>query len=107
VGEPFVDAEDIADVITAVLTEDGHTGQVYEVTGPPLLTFEGRSARRPPAGMDYHRVIAEEFVAGVTRSPVGAGVQRRYTPAQAAAVTALAARSAAASSTGRSLVSSR
>jgi uncharacterized protein YbjT (DUF2867 family) len=39
VGEPFVDADDIADVAVAALTEDGHHGQVYEVTGPRLLTF--------------------------------------------------------------------
>jgi uncharacterized protein YbjT (DUF2867 family) len=39
VPEPFVDAEDIADVAVAALTEDGHAGQVYEVTGPRLMTF--------------------------------------------------------------------
>ena len=39
IGEPFVDADDIADVAVAALTEDGHAGQVYEVTGPRLLTF--------------------------------------------------------------------
>ncbi|WP_460491561.1 NmrA family NAD(P)-binding protein [Dactylosporangium cerinum] len=39
VPEPFVDAEDIADVAVAALTQDGHTGQVYELTGPRLLTF--------------------------------------------------------------------
>ena len=39
VREPFVDVEDIADVAVAALTEDGHQGQVYEVTGPRLLTF--------------------------------------------------------------------
>jgi uncharacterized protein YbjT (DUF2867 family) len=38
--EPFVDADDIASVAVAALTEDGHAGQVYEVTGPRLLTFE-------------------------------------------------------------------
>src|SRR5262249_16886506 len=32
--EPFVDAEDIADVAVAALTEDGHVGQLYELTGP-------------------------------------------------------------------------
>ena len=37
--EPFVDADDIADVAVAALTEDGHAGQLYEVTGPRLLTF--------------------------------------------------------------------
>jgi uncharacterized protein YbjT (DUF2867 family) len=40
VSEPFIDAEDIASVAVAALTEDGHEGQVYEVTGPRLLTFE-------------------------------------------------------------------
>jgi len=37
--EPFVDADDIADVAVAALIEDGHSGQVYELTGPRLLTF--------------------------------------------------------------------
>jgi uncharacterized protein YbjT (DUF2867 family) len=39
VHEPFVDVDDIADVATAALTEDGHAGQLYELTGPDLLTF--------------------------------------------------------------------
>lgn len=39
VGEPFIDAEDIADVAVAALLEEGHTGQLYELTGPRLLTF--------------------------------------------------------------------
>ncbi len=39
VREPFVDVEDIADVAVAALTEPGHAGQVYELTGPRLLTF--------------------------------------------------------------------
>lgn len=39
VGEPFVDADDIADVAVAALTTAGHAGQLYEVTGPALLTF--------------------------------------------------------------------
>ena len=39
VGEPFVDADDIADVAVAALTDDRHSGQLYELTGPRLLTF--------------------------------------------------------------------
>lgn len=39
VGEPFVDVEDLADVAVAAPTQDGHAGQVYELTGPRLLTF--------------------------------------------------------------------
>jgi uncharacterized protein YbjT (DUF2867 family) len=36
---PFVDAEDIAEVAAAALTEDGHRGRVYELTGPRALSF--------------------------------------------------------------------
>jgi uncharacterized protein YbjT (DUF2867 family) len=39
VPEPFVDADDIADVAVAALTDERHIGQVYELTGPRLLTF--------------------------------------------------------------------
>jgi uncharacterized protein YbjT (DUF2867 family) len=39
VPEPFVDADDIADVAVAALTDDRHIGEVYELTGPRLLTF--------------------------------------------------------------------
>lgn len=37
--QAFVDADDIAAVAAAALTEDGHTGQLYEVRGPETLTF--------------------------------------------------------------------
>ena len=37
--EPFVDVEDIADVAVAALTEHGHAGELYEVTGPQQMTL--------------------------------------------------------------------
>lgn len=40
IPEPFIDVNDIADVVVAALTEEGHVGEVYEVTGPRLLTFQ-------------------------------------------------------------------
>jgi uncharacterized protein YbjT (DUF2867 family) len=39
VVEPFIDVDDIADIVTAALTEDGHVGHTYEVSGPRLLSF--------------------------------------------------------------------
>ncbi|WP_030802295.1 SDR family oxidoreductase [Streptomyces sp. NRRL S-337] len=36
---PFVDAEDIAEVAVAALTEDGHSGRIYELTGPRAISF--------------------------------------------------------------------
>jgi uncharacterized protein YbjT (DUF2867 family) len=44
VGEPFVDADDIADVAVAALTEDGHAARLYELTGPRLWTFAEATA---------------------------------------------------------------
>jgi uncharacterized protein YbjT (DUF2867 family)/DNA-binding CsgD family transcriptional regulator len=39
VQEPFVDADDLADLAVAALTGDRHVGQLYELTGPRLMTF--------------------------------------------------------------------
>jgi uncharacterized protein YbjT (DUF2867 family) len=36
---PFVDTDDIADVAVAALLDENHNGQLYELTGPRLLTF--------------------------------------------------------------------
>ena len=46
-AEPFIDADDIADVAVAALAGDGHVGQLFEVTGPRLLTWRTRSPRSP------------------------------------------------------------
>ncbi|MFC0625710.1 NmrA family NAD(P)-binding protein [Kribbella deserti] len=39
VGEPFIDLSDVADVVTELLTTDGHAGKIYELSGPESLTF--------------------------------------------------------------------
>ena len=70
-AEPFVDADDIADVAAAALTEDGHAGQIYELTGPRLLTFTqvaeeiSRASNRTVRFVD---VPHEAFVQGVAES---------------------------------------
>ncbi|WP_411079898.1 NAD(P)H-binding protein [Streptomyces sp. cmx-18-6] len=53
VPEPFIDTDDVAAVAAAVLTEDGHAGRTYVLTGPRGLTFAeatetiARAAGRP------------------------------------------------------------
>jgi len=37
--EPFIDADDIADVAVAALTDPTHRNKLFEVTGPRALTF--------------------------------------------------------------------
>lgn len=55
VKEAFIDVDDIADVAVAALTEDGHRGELYELTGPRLMTFtETVKEISEAAGFDVH-----------------------------------------------------
>jgi uncharacterized protein YbjT (DUF2867 family) len=68
--EPFVDAGDIADVAVAALTDDTHIGELYELTGPRLLTFAqaaeeisnatGRDIPYVPVSLEEHAAVAAE-----------------------------------------------
>jgi uncharacterized protein YbjT (DUF2867 family) len=40
----FIDCEDIAEVAVAALTQDGHAGRAYELTGPAALTWAQAAA---------------------------------------------------------------
>lgn len=63
--EPFVDVDDIADVAIAALSEPGHVGEVYEVTGPRLMTFADVALELSEATgrtIDYVQVAHNTFV---------------------------------------------
>ncbi|WP_329625367.1 NAD(P)H-binding protein [Streptomyces sp. NBC_01255] len=64
--EPFVDLDDVADVAVAALTEAGHAGEAYELSGPRLLSLGALSreiggatgrdiAYRPVSPADFTR----------------------------------------------------
>lgn len=77
VGEPFVDAEDIADVAVAALTEAGHEGRIYEVTGPRLMTFAQaveEIARASGRDLRYEQISTEYFVQGLEEQQVPGAV---------------------------------
>ncbi|MCG8606925.1 NmrA family transcriptional regulator, partial [bacterium] len=70
---PFVDTDDIADVVVVALIDDKHNGQVYELTGPRQLTFKqiteeisdatGRDIVFTPITMDeYKKMLSEHEV---------------------------------------------
>ncbi|MEO1541260.1 MAG: NmrA family NAD(P)-binding protein [Pseudomonadota bacterium] len=79
IAEPIIDIEDIADVVTAALTEPRHSRMLYEVTGPRLMTFAqmaealgtamGRPIQHVPISFEeFHTAIAQtggDFVADV------------------------------------------
>jgi|SRR5215208_3412076 uncharacterized protein YbjT (DUF2867 family) len=75
VPEPFVDAEDIADVAVAALTEDGHAGELYELTGPRLLTFAeaiNEISRTSGHKIRFVPVSVEEYASMLTEHNVPA-----------------------------------
>jgi uncharacterized protein YbjT (DUF2867 family) len=69
VTEPFVDCDDIAEVAAEALLDDRHAGQLYELTGPRLLTFNdaireiARASARP---IRFTTITLEEFTAGLS-----------------------------------------
>ena len=79
IAEPIIDIDDIADVVVAAPTENGHLGERYEVTGPRLMTFRemaevltetlGRPIQHVPITFeDFHANVAQaggNFVADV------------------------------------------
>ena len=63
--EPFIDADDIADVAVAALTEDSHRNKLFEVTGPRALSFaeciqEIAAATGRP--LKYTRVPVDDYI---------------------------------------------
>jgi uncharacterized protein YbjT (DUF2867 family) len=73
VPEPFVDADDIADVVTAALTDPRHASKVYEVTGPRALTFAeavaeiSKAVGRP---VRYTQISSQDFAVGMRQAGV-------------------------------------
>jgi uncharacterized protein YbjT (DUF2867 family) len=73
VGEPFVDAEDIADAAVAALIQPGHSGQLYELTGPRALTFGdsiGEIARMTGRHIRYLSITSEDYRAALMQAQV-------------------------------------
>lgn len=75
VAEPFVDADDIADIAFAALTQTGHEFQLYEITGPRALSFPQAIAEIAAAtGRDirFTRVSPEAYAAELARTDMPA-----------------------------------
>ena len=69
--EPFVDVDDIAEVAVAALTQPGHSGELYEVTGPRMLTLGDIAEELSNATgrtIKYTPIPHDAFVQGVAES---------------------------------------
>nr|MBA3324212.1 hypothetical protein [Paracoccaceae bacterium] len=71
VAEPFVSADDIADVAVEALLDPAHRGRTYELTGPRLLTFAEAVAEIAAASrreIRYRTVSTADFLAELGRA---------------------------------------
>ncbi|MBI1235382.1 MAG: NAD(P)H-binding protein [Alphaproteobacteria bacterium] len=69
--EPFVDVDDIADVAVAAFTENHHNGEIYEISGPRLMSLADVAAdlsRATGREIAYVNVPHDGFVAEVEKS---------------------------------------
>lgn len=66
ITEPFIGCDDIADVAVAALLDEGHVGNIYELTGPRLMTFAEAVAEIAAAAnrrISYQSVPVADFAA--------------------------------------------
>ncbi|MEE8602255.1 SDR family oxidoreductase [Euzebya tangerina] len=81
VGEPVVDADDVADAIVRSLTDDRLTGQTHELTGPNLWTLEEmvqRIATATGRSLQAVQVPMDTWVAGAVEAGMPASLARQY-----------------------------
>ncbi|MEO9484012.1 MAG: NmrA family NAD(P)-binding protein [Ekhidna sp.] len=65
---PFVDADDIAEVVTKVLVDDSYDGQTITVTGPRKMTFKevvDTMSKGIGRNLQYIPISIEEFKEGM------------------------------------------
>lgn len=69
-----VDARDVASVAHSTLTEDGHEGKVYEITGPEALSYDDM-AREFSSALGHEVRYVEVPVETAREAMVGMGMQ--------------------------------
>ncbi|MFE9861874.1 SDR family oxidoreductase [Streptomyces sp. NPDC005506] len=70
VGVPIVDPADIAEVAAACLLDDRHTGGIFELTGPEVITPRQQAesiAAALGSPVRFHELTREEAKAAMTR----------------------------------------
>ncbi|MFI5445610.1 NmrA family transcriptional regulator [Polaromonas sp. UC242_47] len=74
-AEPFVDVEDIAEIAFRALTEPGHAGRLYEITGPQAIRFADAIAAIANAtgrSISFIEVTPQDYRAALVQQQVPA-----------------------------------
>jgi uncharacterized protein YbjT (DUF2867 family) len=98
-AHPFIDAQDIADVAVAALTQDGHAGVTYELSGPEAVTFGEALARIGDVSGRSIRVV-DVSPADYTELLLQGGFDQQYAEVLTMSLTAIRAGHDAALSDG-------
>lgn len=75
--EPFIDVDDIADVAVSALTDATLRNQLFEITGPELLSFEQCLAHISAAigeDISYHPIDVEDYIASAKQHGMPADI---------------------------------
>ncbi|MFD0796296.1 NAD(P)H-binding protein [Maribacter chungangensis] len=70
---PWVDADDIAAVVTKALTENEHNGKIYQLTGPRTLTFKEAVAEIAKASkreLTFIPISVKEYGDGMRKASI-------------------------------------
>lgn len=74
---PFVDADDIAEVAATVLLDNTYNGEIIEVTGPELITFEdivniiSKTSKR---SLNFYDITLEQYINGMKQLQIPSDV---------------------------------
>lgn len=69
--EPFIDTDDIADMVVATLTQPRLRNQLFEITGPELLSFKDCLQQISDAigeTVNYHGIPVDEFISAAKQN---------------------------------------
>lgn len=70
---PYIDADDIADVVVEALLHDKHNGHIYELTGPHRLTFPEVTeevAKATGREIQFQEISMDQYKAGMREQQV-------------------------------------
>ena len=70
---PFVDANDIAEVVATVLLDNTYNGEIIEVTGPELITFKeivNIISKTSNRRLNFYDITLEQYIKGMKQMQI-------------------------------------
>lgn len=81
-ADPFLDIDDVADVVVAALQDDRHAGKLYELTGPRVVTLDEVAATLTDAigrSVTHVQLSRAEYATALTEAGIAEDVAAHIT----------------------------